>query len=111
MIDLAVIEQAVTLDVVEQNGTTVVTQSSGAALVSVVTQGPQGIPGLTGASGVRINQVASAATWILSHSLGRVPAVQVFLSSGEAVVADVICTSTQITVTFSQPQSGFVIAS
>ena len=54
-----------------------------------------------------------AATWILPHSFGRVPMVQVFLgaagSGGEEVIADVAATSATITVTHASPQSGFVL--
>jgi len=58
---------------------------------------------------VRLN-AANAATWILDHSLGRIPAVQVFIGSGEQVLADVDASATTITVTHASPQSGFVLA-
>lgn len=50
-----------------------------------------------------------AATWSISHGLNRVPAVQVFLSSGEQVLSDVVSTLTQVVVTHNQPQQGFVV--
>jgi hypothetical protein len=59
-------------------------------------------------SSTRINQSSPAATWILSHSLGRVPIVQVYLDSGELVGADVTASSTTISVTFAQATSGFI---
>jgi hypothetical protein len=60
-------------------------------------------------SSTRLNQASPAAAWIMPHNLGRVPIVQVFLTSGELVGADVIADATSITVTFAQPQSGFII--
>jgi hypothetical protein len=70
--------------------------------------GPPGPPGSAGAP-QRLN-ASLASTWVLNHALGRVPAVQVYLSSGEPVITDVAVTSTQITVTFPSPQQGFVLA-
>lgn len=69
--------------------------------------GPAGPPGI---GAVRIDQSAPAATWILPHAFGRVPAVQAYLASGEQVTTDIVATSTTITVTFAAAQSGFVIA-
>ena len=70
--------------------------------------GPQGAAG-AGAAPLRIN-APLASTWVLSHSLGRVPTVQVYLESGEQVIADLQASATQITVTFPSPQAGFVLA-
>lgn len=58
---------------------------------------------------VRIDAPA-AATWILPHSLGRIPIVQVHLASGEVVIADVAADSVHITVTLAAPAAGFVQA-
>jgi hypothetical protein len=69
--------------------------------------GPQG-PAGAGSAPLQLN-AALAATWVLSHGLGRVPTVQVYLATGEAVLTDVATTS-QITVTFPSPQQGFVLA-
>lgn len=66
-----------------------------------------GPPGPAGGV-VRIDS-SLAATWTLSHPLGRVPAVQVFLASGEAVAADIQAGPTQITVTHATPRQGFVL--
>lgn len=66
-----------------------------------------GPPGPAG--GVLRLDAPFAATWILPHSLGRVPAVQVFLADGEAVAADVEAGPTQITVTHAAPREGFVL--
>lgn len=73
--------------------------------------GPPGPPGsgVPGAAPQRIDASLSA-TWILAHSLGRVPMVEVFLGAGEQAIADVSVTATTITVTHASPQSGFVLA-
>lgn len=70
--------------------------------------GPQG-PAGAGSAPLRLD-AALASTWVLSHGLGRVPTVQVYLTSGEAVLSDLFATTTQITVTFPSPQQGFVLA-
>ncbi len=73
--------------------------------------GPVGPQGAAGAGSAPLRLEASlAATWVLSHGLGRVPTVQVYLSTGEAVLTDVAATTSQITVTFPSPQQGFVLA-
>lgn len=70
--------------------------------------GPPGPPGAEAAP-LRLD-APLAATWILPHPLGRVPTTQVFLTGGEAVLADVQAGMDQITVTFPSPQQGFVLA-
>ena len=70
--------------------------------------GPQG-SSETGSQPLRID-ASLAATWVLSHSLGRVPTVHVYLATNEPVLTDVSVTTTQITVTFPTPQQGFVLA-
>lgn len=66
-------------------------------------QGPQGAP-------LRLD-APLAATWILPHPLGRVPAVQVFLPGGEGVIADIAATVETVTVTLASPSQGFVLLS
>ncbi len=74
--------------------------------------GPRGARGIAGpAGGVERVDATLAATWTLSHALGRVPLVQVYLANGEAVIADVVADAAQITVIFSQPTEGFVLIS
>lgn len=73
--------------------------------------GPAGPQGPAGAGEAPLRLDASlSATWILPHPLGRVPTVQVYLASGEAVLSDVSATASQIAVTFPSPQQGFVLA-
>lgn len=74
--------------------------------------GPIGPPGPVGPQGAPLRIDAPlAATWILPHPFGRVPAVQVVLASGESVIADLSATATAITVIFAAPQQGFVLVS
>jgi hypothetical protein len=76
-----------------------------AAVAAIV--GPPGPPG-PDAAPLRLD-APLAATWILPHPLGRVPTVQVFLASGEAVLTDVAAGLATVTVTFPSPQQGFVL--
>jgi hypothetical protein len=68
--------------------------------------GPQGVPGI--ALAYRHDQTAPSASWVITHGLGRVPLVDVFLASGEQVEADVTCSSTTISVAFAAATTGFV---
>ena len=75
-------------------------------------QGPAGSQGPSGPTGAPLRLDASlAATWILPHPLGRVPAAQVMLANGESVIADLTATPAAVTVVFAAPQAGFVLVS
>ena len=71
--------------------------------------GPPGPPGPPGAQPLRID-ASLASTWVLTHPLGRIPTVHVYLATNEPVLTDFSVTTTQITVTFPTPQQGFVLA-
>ena len=74
--------------------------------------GPKGPVGPAGPAGTPIRLDAPlAATWILPHPLGRVPAAQVVLASGESVIADLSATPAAVTVVFATAQAGFVLVS
>ena len=74
--------------------------------------GPAGSQGPVGPAGAPLRLDASfAATWILPHPLGRVPATQVLLATGESVIADLTATSAAVTVVFAAAQAGFVLVS
>ena len=74
--------------------------------------GAQGSGGPVGPTGAPLRLDASlAATWILPHPLGRVPAAQVMLASGESVIADLSAPPAAVTVVFAAPQAGFVLVS
>ena len=70
-------------------------------------QGPAGPPGEV----VQFTVGSAASTWIIPHGFGRRPLAQVYLSTGEAVIADVSVDTVNITVSFSSPQTGYVLAS
>lgn len=77
--------------------------------------GPPGPSGSVGSGAVPQRIDASlAATWILPHSLGRMPMVQVFLtasgSGGEQAIADITADAATVTVTHASPQTGFILA-
>ena len=77
--------------------------------------GPPGVAGATGPAGppgapLRLD-APLAATWILPHPLGRVPATQVVLANGESVIADISATPAAVTVVFAAAQAGFVLVS
>lgn len=72
--------------------------------------GPPGPQGPAARSEPLRIEAPFAATWNLAHPLGHVPAVQVYLTNGEPVLADLVATDSRITVTFPAPQAGFVLA-
>ena len=74
--------------------------------------GPAGSQGPGGPTGAPLRLDASlAATWILPHPLGRVPAAQVVLANGESVITDLSATPAAVTVVFAAPHAGFVLVS
>lgn len=95
------------IEVVTNQTNLVVTGPNELTLLSVAAQGPAGPVGPSGAP-VRFD-VSSQATWIITHGLARVPIVEVYLASGEKILADVFSTTTTVTVTHSQSTAGFVI--
>ena len=80
-------------------------------VLTFATPGPQGAQGPAGAGGgvIVFNQSTPASTWTISHTLNRIPMVQVYDSSGDEVIADVVSTNINITVTFASPQTGTVV--
>lgn len=50
-----------------------------------------------------------AATWSINHTFGRVPAVSLFLNSGEEVDTDVVATDTQVVATWPVPVAGKMV--
>jgi len=60
-------------------------------------------------SGAVHDQTVAAATWTISHTLGRRPNVALYLDSGEEVEADIVSTTTQVTITLPAPMTGQAI--
>lgn len=74
--------------------------------VVVRTQGPTG-PAGGGAAAYVHTQASASSTWSISHNLGYFPDVAVFTVGGVEVVAEVVHTSTNVTVvSFAAPMSG-----
>lgn len=76
-------------------------------------EGPEGPPGPAGPPGeavsLRFDIETPSGAWIIAHNLGRAPSAQVFLASGELVVADVLSDPANLFVSFAEPQAGYVI--
>ncbi len=51
------------------------------------------------------------ATWVIGHTLGRLPRVAVYLSSGEEIEADVVVSTTAVSITFATPTAGSAVIS
>jgi hypothetical protein len=82
--------------------------------VDLVIEADVGLPGRDGANGAggfsqKLDQLSAASTWIFVHGKGAIPNVQVYLTSGERIIADVMSSSTSVTIVFATPTSGFII--
>jgi hypothetical protein len=72
-------------------------------------QGPQGVAGPSGpgATTYTHQQTSPSAIWVITHNLGRHPAVDIVDSSGNVVIGEIRYNSdNQITVTFIAAFSG-----
>lgn len=73
-----------------------------------------GAQGLSGGqlpqAGVTYDFLSPAAQWFITVPLTfkRAPTVSVFATDGTAVIADIVSTSSQVTVTFAAPFAGHV---
>jgi microcompartment protein CcmL/EutN len=94
------------IEVIEQGDLVVL--DGNASVVEVISTGSVTI-NTTGGGGQVHTQAAAAATWIIAHSLGRLPSVTIYLNSGEEVDTDITATSTSVTVTFPAATPGFAI--
>lgn len=74
-------------------------------LLNVGIKGPKGDPG----SSYTHTQSTPASTWIINHTLGHVPSVELYDASGNIFFSDVVASSTTVTVTFPSPTSGMAI--
>ena len=89
--------------------------------VIVNEQGPQivvvqsGMPGARGPAGggasaaLVHDQAAPAASWLIPHTFGRLPAVALYGTDGALFGADVTATTSAVTVTLSVPTAGKAI--
>jgi hypothetical protein len=75
-------------------------------------QGIQGPPGIPGGSYFFYTQATPAATWIIVHNLNNWVHCTLMDAGRETILADVVRTDVNtVTVTFSQPQSGYAYLS
>jgi len=62
------------------------------------------------AGGVQVNhQSTPRASWVFTHSLGRLPLTEIYLESGEQVDTDVFADAVNINVIFPSPFAGYLI--
>lgn len=85
------------------------TYTSVAEFMDVGIPGPPGPPGPAGTGSAKYSFNSPGATWTSSHPLGREPMVQVFLTGGDAVIADIYTSTTDFSVVFASPQTGYVL--
>ena len=64
--------------------------------------------GSGGPHGTEHFQSAAASTWIIAHSLGRRPSVSIYID-GEEVDADIVANTSQVSVIFPSPRSGYAV--
>lgn len=80
-------------------------------LAFVGPRGPTGPAGSGGGSGdlnFTHEQVSAAATWTITHNLGKMPSVTVIDSGGSGIVGSVTYPSVnQLVIEFSAPFAGF----
>jgi hypothetical protein len=89
--------------VTETNPIRILPESGGARVIVSGGRGPAGPAG----AGYVHTQEAAAATWTITHNLGRHPSVTVVDSGGSVVIGDVAyVTANQVTVSFSAAFSG-----
>lgn len=78
--------------------------------------GPPGPPGPPGSGGVsslafEYAQLAPLATWTIPVPVGfaRRPAVAVYLSSGEHIIADTVASASSVSIAFATPTAGSAV--
>ena len=54
-------------------------------------------------------QTVPSAQWTISHTFGRRPDVNVYLTTGERVITDVTASTTQVVITFPTPTAGYAV--
>lgn len=86
-----------------------VERPDGIRIVYGVTQGPQGAVGPAGGTGYEHVQASPAATWSITHGLGRYPRNAELVIDGRVAFTDVEYPDTfTAVVTFASPQSGIL---
>lgn len=77
---------------------------------------PQGLnavaslPATGGSSGLMHTQTTPSAQWVIPiASLGRLPSVQIYLTTGESILTDLVVTTTLVTITFPSATAGYAV--
>ena len=90
-----------------------VTQAGVVRLTSI-----NGLPGPAGPAGPAGNsqafeytQIAPSATWIIPVpvAFARRPAVDVYLTSGEQIIADTVASASSVSIMFASPTAGSAV--
>jgi hypothetical protein len=72
--------------------------------------GAASLPVTGGASGYMHTQSSPLAQWYITiPDLGRLPNVQIYLTSGEMILTDLVSTNSSVTITFPNPTAGFAV--
>ena len=91
-----------------QVGGTVKTVSAPSKTVEVSSVGSVLINTSAGVAQVH-TQTAPSASWVISHTLARLPSVTIYLLSGELVEADVFATTSSVNIVLPAATSGRAI--
>jgi hypothetical protein len=68
------------------------------------------LPVAGGSTGYMHTQSTASAQWHITFpDMGRLPSVQIYLTSGEAILTDILSTSTSVTVTFPSATAGYAV--
>ena len=68
------------------------------------------LPVAGGSAGYMHTQSSAAAQWHITFpDLGRLPNVQIYLTTGEVILIDFVSTSTSVTITFPSPTAGYAV--
>lgn len=96
------------MTVTVQDGPTFTVQPTAKTVTVVTAAGPQGPAGQDGALAPYTHtQSAAAASWLITHNLGRYPQVSVVDTAGDLLLTDVTYTAlNSVTVTFAAPTAG-----
>jgi len=72
--------------------------------------GVAALPVSGGSVGYMHTQSTPSAQWHITFpDLGRLPSVQIYLTTGEMLLTDIVSTSTSVTVTFPSATAGYAV--
>lgn len=71
--------------------------------------GPRGVPGPPGNPATVTEQHTPAGTWVVPHTLNRLPAVAVYDAGGQQILPDSYVTTNSVTLVFAEPTAGTAV--